>query len=55
MFDTTVAGSLPKPTWLAEPNRLWAPWRLTGAELEGASATLPCSPSSCRRTAASTS
>ena len=36
MFDTTVAGSLPKPAWLAEPNRLWAPWRLTGAELEGA-------------------
>ena len=36
MFDTTVAGSLPKPIWLAEPNRLWAPWRLTGAELEGA-------------------
>ena len=36
MFDTTIAGSLPKPTWLAEPNRLWAPWRLTGAELEGA-------------------
>ena len=36
MFDTTIAGSLPKPVWLAEPNRLWAPWRLTGAELEGA-------------------
>ena len=36
MFDTTIAGSLPKPTWLAEPNRLWAPWRLTGAELESA-------------------
>ena len=36
MFDTTVAGSLPKPIWLAEPNRLWAPWRLTGGELEGA-------------------
>src|SRR5215471_12037060 len=36
MFDTTVAGSLPKPIWLAEPNRLWAPWRLTGTELEGA-------------------
>jgi 5-methyltetrahydropteroyltriglutamate--homocysteine methyltransferase len=36
MFDTTIAGSLPKPTWLAEPDRLWAPWRLTGAELEGA-------------------
>ena len=34
MFDTTIAGSLPKPAWLAEPNRLWAPWRLTGAELD---------------------
>jgi 5-methyltetrahydropteroyltriglutamate--homocysteine methyltransferase len=34
MFDTTIAGSLPKPAWLAEPDRLWAPWRLTGAELE---------------------
>jgi len=33
MFPTTIAGSLPKPAWLAEPNRLWAPWRLTGAEL----------------------
>jgi len=36
MFDTTIAGSLPKPAWLAEPNRLWAPWRLDGAELEDA-------------------
>ena len=36
MFDTTIAGSLPKPTWLAEPGRLWAPWRLAGAELEDA-------------------
>src|ERR1700730_15567645 len=34
MFDTTIAGSLPKPSWLAEPNRLWAPWRLAGEELE---------------------
>ncbi|HXF87213.1 MAG TPA: methionine synthase [Xanthobacteraceae bacterium] len=34
MFPTTIAGSLPKPAWLAEPNRLWAPWRLSGAELE---------------------
>ena len=33
MFPTTVAGSLPKPSWLAEPNKLWAPWRLSGAEL----------------------
>jgi 5-methyltetrahydropteroyltriglutamate--homocysteine methyltransferase len=36
MFDTTIAGSLPKPAWLAEPGRLWAPWRLTGTELEDA-------------------
>ena len=34
MFETTIAGSLPKPAWLAEPNRLWAPWRLSGAALE---------------------
>src|ERR1043166_4620331 len=33
MFETTIAGSTPKPAWLAEPNRLWAPWRLAGAEL----------------------
>ncbi len=36
MFATTIAGSLPKPTWLAEQNRLWAPWRLSGAELDTA-------------------
>jgi 5-methyltetrahydropteroyltriglutamate--homocysteine methyltransferase len=34
MLETTVAGSLPKPSWLAEPEKLWAPWRLEGAELE---------------------
>ena len=33
LFPTTIAGSLPKPAWLAEPNRLWAPWRLAGEEL----------------------
>jgi 5-methyltetrahydropteroyltriglutamate--homocysteine methyltransferase len=33
MFPTSIAGSLPKPAWLAEPNRLWAPWRLEGAAL----------------------
>src|SRR6516162_8721875 len=33
MFPTTIAGSLPKPLWLAEPNRLWAPWKLAGTEL----------------------
>jgi len=36
MFPTTIAGSLPKPSWLAEPGKLWAPWRLTGAELNTA-------------------
>jgi 5-methyltetrahydropteroyltriglutamate--homocysteine methyltransferase len=36
LFPTTIAGSLPKPSWLAEPNRLWAPWRLQGKELEAA-------------------
>lgn len=33
LFQTTIAGSLPKPEWLAEPNTLWAPWKLKGAEL----------------------
>ena len=33
MIETTVAGSLPKPDWLAEPEKIWAPWRLEGEEL----------------------
>jgi 5-methyltetrahydropteroyltriglutamate--homocysteine methyltransferase len=36
MFPTSIAGSLPKPAWLAEPNKLWAPWRLAGEELAAA-------------------
>jgi len=36
MFETTIAGSLPKPAWLAEPNRLWAPWKQDGAALADA-------------------
>jgi 5-methyltetrahydropteroyltriglutamate--homocysteine methyltransferase len=36
LFPTTVAGSLPKPSWLAEPNILWAPWRLAGDALAAA-------------------
>lgn len=36
LFQTTIAGSLPKPEWLAEPNKLWAPWKLQGAELANA-------------------
>jgi len=33
LLPTTIAGSLPKPAWLAEPNELWAPWRLEGDAL----------------------
>ncbi|RTM12805.1 MAG: methionine synthase [Bradyrhizobiaceae bacterium] len=33
LFPTTIAGSLPKPEWLAEPNMLWAPWKSQGDEL----------------------
>jgi 5-methyltetrahydropteroyltriglutamate--homocysteine methyltransferase len=36
LFPTTIAGSLPKPEWLAEPNVLWAPWKLEGAALAAA-------------------
>jgi 5-methyltetrahydropteroyltriglutamate--homocysteine methyltransferase len=33
-FAATLAGSLPKPAWLAEPEKLWAPWKLQGDALE---------------------
>src|SRR6185312_8693087 len=33
MFPITIAGSLPKPSWLAEPDKLWPQWRLTGNDL----------------------
>jgi 5-methyltetrahydropteroyltriglutamate--homocysteine methyltransferase len=36
MFETTIAGSLPKPVWLAEPNKLWPTWQLQGAALADA-------------------
>ena len=29
MLETSIVGSLPKPAWLAEPNKLRAPWRLS--------------------------
>ena len=32
-LQTTIAGSLPKPSWLAAPKELWAPWRLAGDAL----------------------
>jgi len=31
--QTTIAGSLPKPSWLAKPQTLWAPWQLEGEQL----------------------
>ncbi len=33
MFDTAIAGSLPKPAWLAETGKLWPKWKAEGAEL----------------------
>ena len=33
LLPTTIAGSLPKPAWLAEPLALWAPWKLEGDAL----------------------
>ncbi|HZM46471.1 MAG TPA: methionine synthase [Burkholderiales bacterium] len=33
ILQTTIAGSLPKPSWLAPPSQLWAPWQLEGQRL----------------------
>lgn len=33
MLSITIVGSLPKPGWLAEPNVLFAPWRIEGEAL----------------------
>jgi 5-methyltetrahydropteroyltriglutamate--homocysteine methyltransferase len=33
MFETAIAGSLPKPAWLAETEKLWPRWKAEGAEL----------------------
>jgi 5-methyltetrahydropteroyltriglutamate--homocysteine methyltransferase len=33
LLRTTIAGSLPKPSWLAEPEELWAAWKLEGEAL----------------------
>ncbi|MBU6270040.1 MAG: methionine synthase [Betaproteobacteria bacterium] len=38
MFEPTLAGSLPKPGWLAETHKLWPQWRSQGAELAAAKA-----------------
>ena len=33
LLPTSTAGSLPKPSWLAEPEQLWSPWKLEGEQL----------------------
>jgi 5-methyltetrahydropteroyltriglutamate--homocysteine methyltransferase len=38
MFETTIAGSLPKPGWLAETHKLWPRWKLEGGALAEAKA-----------------
>ena len=36
MYRATITGSLPKPSWLAEPHKLWPRWQRTGHELASA-------------------
>jgi 5-methyltetrahydropteroyltriglutamate--homocysteine methyltransferase len=38
MFETAIAGSLPKPAWLAETEKLWPQWTMQGPELHQAKA-----------------
>ena len=33
LLPTSTAGSLPKPSWIAEPEKLWSPWKLEGDDL----------------------
>lgn len=36
LLPTSTAGSLPKPSWLAQPEQLWSDWKLQGDELKQA-------------------
>ena len=36
LFSTAIAGSLPKPAWLSETNKLWPQWKAEGEELKQA-------------------
>ena len=38
VFQTSIAGSLPKPAWLSETQKLWPEWKARGAELQRAKA-----------------
>ncbi len=41
LLPTSIVGSLPKPAWLAPPEKLWSPWKLEGDLLrEGKQDTL---------------
>ncbi len=33
LLPTSIVGSLPKPSWLSQPETLWSPWKLNGDEL----------------------
>lgn len=33
LLPTSTVGSLPKPSWLASPEKLWSPWQLEGEQL----------------------
>ncbi len=33
ILPTSTVGSLPKPAWLAPPEKLWSPWKLEGDQL----------------------
>ncbi len=36
LFPTSTAGSMPKPSWLAEPEKLWSQWKPEGRDLAAA-------------------
>lgn len=36
LLPTSTAGSLPKPSWIAEPEKLWSEWKLSGDDLKQA-------------------
>jgi 5-methyltetrahydropteroyltriglutamate--homocysteine methyltransferase len=38
LFSATIAGSLSKPAWLSETEKLWPQWKAEGAELQQAKA-----------------
>ncbi|AKH44347.1 5-methyltetrahydropteroyltriglutamate--homocysteine methyltransferase [Altererythrobacter atlanticus] len=33
LLPTSIVGSLPKPVWLAEPEKLWSPWKMEAGQL----------------------